>query len=45
MPPIVIYGERAELRLRNTKQIPGGWKGIVHVLYGPEMEVVRIQST
>jgi hypothetical protein len=45
MPPIVIYGEKAELRLRNTESIPGGWEGIVHICYGPEMNVVRIPST
>jgi hypothetical protein len=45
MPPIVCYGEKAELRMRNTKSIPGGWEQIVHDLCGPKMQVVRISST
>jgi hypothetical protein len=45
MPSVVVYGAKVELRLRSWESIPGGWEGIVHELYGPEMEVARISST
>jgi hypothetical protein len=36
---------KTELRLRNTESIPGRSKSIVHSLYSPEMDIVRISST
>jgi hypothetical protein len=43
-PPIVIYGEKVELRLRNAEAIPGGWEGTVQTLFGADLQVAKIPS-
>jgi hypothetical protein len=45
LPPIVLYGAKAELRLRKTEGIPGGLESIVFALYGPRMTIEKIPST
>lgn len=45
LPPIVVYGSKAELRMSNIDNVKCGLDGILQALYGPQTQVTKIPST
>jgi hypothetical protein len=43
-PPIVIYGAKVEMKLREIENMRCGLKEMIHQLCGPEMTLVKITS-